>query len=191
VGDQQSVQPVQGRTRPESSARPDREGGGSRSQRLFRTQDVVSLLGLSRRQLQYWAQTGLIEPSVKTQGGHHRYDFRDLVSLKATKRLIDAGVSVQRIRSTIGSLRKLLPEVERPLAELVLVATGDVIVIFHEGAAFEAVSGQEWIFEVADFEREVEAWMRSTGSARPDPRRRDGVGRGDTRGRGAETTALR
>ena len=169
------------------AARSDRQRPAARagSERLFRTQDVVSLLGLSRRQLQYWSQTGLIEPSVKTQGGHHRYDFRDLVSLKATKRLIDAGVSVQRIRATIGSLRRLLPEVRQPLAELVLVATGDVIVIFHEGTAFEAVSGQEWIFEVADFEREVDAWVRETGAQ---PKR---VRRNDSFASRAETTALR
>ena len=50
----------------------------------------------------------------------------------------------------------------RPLAELVLVATGDVALVFRSGTAFDAVSGQEWIFEVALFEREVEDWKRST-----------------------------
>jgi DNA-binding transcriptional MerR regulator len=124
----------------------------------YRTQEVVQILGLTRRQLQYWAQTDLVVPSAQTRGGHHRYTFEDLVALKATKRLIDAGVSVQRIRSSIQALRKLLPEVERPLSELVLVATGDVVLVFHEGAAFEALSGQEWVFEVARFKREVDKW---------------------------------
>jgi DNA-binding transcriptional MerR regulator len=129
---------------------------GGRSQ--YRTQEVVQILGLTRRQLQYWAQTDLVVPSAQTRGGHHRYTFEDLVALKATKRLIDAGVSVQRIRSSIQALRKLLPEIERPLSELVLVATGDVVLVFHEGAAFEALSGQEWVFEVAKFKHEVEKW---------------------------------
>ncbi len=66
----------------------------------FRTRDVVDLLKISRRQLQYWAQTGLVEPSAKTPGGHGRYTFEDLVALKAAKRLIDSGVSVQRIRKS-------------------------------------------------------------------------------------------
>jgi len=127
----------------------------------FRSRDVVQILGVSRRQLQYWAQTNLVQSSARTRGGHHRYTFEDLVALKATVRLIEAGVSVQRIRKSIGALRILLPSVERPLSELVLVATGDVVLVFHGDTAFEAVSGQEWVFEVARFQREVQDWRRS------------------------------
>jgi hypothetical protein len=50
--------------------------------------------------------------------------------------------------------------VRRPLAELVLVATGDIVLVVHQGSAFEAATGQEWVFEVARFQREVEAWKR-------------------------------
>jgi DNA-binding transcriptional MerR regulator len=127
----------------------------------YGTKDVVDILGISRRQLQYWAQTNLVVPSATTPGGHRRYSFRDLVALKATKRLIDSGVSVQKIRTSIQALRETLPRVERPLSELVLVATGDVVLVFRENAAFEAVSGQEWVFEVAAFEREVQAWRQA------------------------------
>ena len=130
----------------------------------FRTRDVVDLLKISRRQLQYWAQTGLVEPSAKSPGGHSRYSFEDLVALKAAKRLIDSGVSVQRIRASIGALRSILPTVKRPLAELVLVATGDVVLAFREGTAFDAISGQEWVFEVAKFRREIDAWRRAAAS---------------------------
>jgi len=127
----------------------------------FKTREVVDLLDLSRRQLQYWAKTGLIEPSDRTPGGHHRYSFDDLVALKATKRLIDAGISVQKIRKSVRALQALLPQVGRPLSDLVLVATGDVVLVFREDAVFEAISGQEWVFEVADFEREVAEYRRS------------------------------
>jgi len=129
---------------------------------LFRASDVVQIVDISRRQLQYWAQTDLIRPSARTPGGHGRYTFEDLVALKASKRLIDAGVSVQRIRKSIRALRKMLPTVQRPLAELILVATGDVVLAFKDGTAFDAISGQQWVFEVARFKREVEAWRRST-----------------------------
>ena len=61
----------------------------------------------------------------------------------------------------------------RPLAELILVATGDVVLAFRDGAAFDAVSGQEWVFEVAQLQREVEAWQRS--SAEPPALRRPRV----------------
>lgn len=133
---------------------------------VFKTREVVDLMDLSRRQLQYWAKTGLIEPSARTQGGHHRYSFDDLVALKATKRLIDAGVSVQKIRKSVGALRELLPQIDRPLGELVLVATGDVVLVFQEDTVFEAVSGQEWVFEVAAFEREVSDYRSNTRAPR-------------------------
>jgi DNA-binding transcriptional MerR regulator len=134
--------------------------------RLFRPGQVVRILGVSRRQLQYWAETDLVAPSARTQGGHHRYTFEDLVALRAAKQLIDAGVSVQRIRNSIGSLRRLLPEVQKPLTELVLVATGDLVLVLHQGSAFEAVSGQEWIFEVSRFQREVEQRLGHDAEAR-------------------------
>jgi DNA-binding transcriptional MerR regulator len=130
----------------------------SRCHGFYQTRDVVDILGISRRQLQYWAQTDLLVPSATTRGGHRRYSFEDLVALKAAKRLIDAGVSLQRIRRSIHALRQTLPSVEQPLSELVLVATGDIVLVFRDGSAFEAVSGQEWVFEVAAFEREVAAW---------------------------------
>jgi DNA-binding transcriptional MerR regulator len=144
----------------------------SPSNDVYRARDVVEILKISRRQLQYWAQTDLITPSAKTPGGHGRYTFEDLVALKAAKRLIDSGISVQRIRQSICALRRLLPTVERPLSELVLVTTGDVVLAFRDGTAFDAVSGQEWVFEVAQFQREIDAWKRSvaamstTGKAR-------------------------
>jgi DNA-binding transcriptional MerR regulator len=126
--------------------------------------DVVEILKISRRQLQYWAQTDLIAPSEHTEGGHGRYTFEDLVALKAAKRLIDSGVSVQRIRKSIRVLRRMLPTVERPLSELVLVATGDVVLAFRDGTAFDALSGQEWVFEVAKFQREIDDWRQSLDS---------------------------
>jgi DNA-binding transcriptional MerR regulator len=128
---------------------------------------VVRILGISRRQLQYWAQTALVVPSVRTRGGHRRYTFEDLVALKATKQLLDAGVSVQRIRSSLGSLKRILPQIRRPLSELVLVATGDVVLVLRDGAAFEALSGQEWVVEVARFEREVGRWLGAADTRRP------------------------
>jgi len=127
---------------------------------------VVRILGVSRRQLQYWAETDLVAPSARTQGGHHRYTFEDLVALRAARQLIDAGVSVQRIRHSIGSLKRILPGVKRPLSELVLVATGDLVLVLHEGSTFEAVSGQEWIFEVSKLQREVERGLGLEAEAR-------------------------
>lgn len=152
----------------------------------FKTSEVVDLLDLSRRQLQYWAKTGLVEPSARTPGGHHRYDFNDLVALKATRRLIDAGVSVQKIRKSVGALRELLPQVGRPLSELVLVATGDVVLVFHDETVFEAITGQEWVFPVAAFQREVSDFrFRQRSRQEEDARSKDAARGADGQGEGA------
>jgi DNA-binding transcriptional MerR regulator len=142
---------------------------GASAAELYRSREVAQILGISRRQLQYWAETDLVRPSARSPGGHHRYTFRDLIALKAAKRLIDSGLSVQRLRKGIGALRRILPTVKRPLAELVLVTTGDIVLVLHDESAFEAASGQEWIFEVAKFQRELELWKREP---RPLARRR-------------------
>ena len=121
----------------------------------YSCQQVMSITGLSRRQLSYWRKTGLIVPQLQTAGGHARYSFADLLTLKTAKKLIDAGVSVQRIRKSIVSLTSFLPSCTAPLTELSLVATGDMILVLHRETAFEALSGQEWIYPVAELERET------------------------------------
>jgi len=152
-----------------TSRRPARRPADSRAHpELYRSGEVAQILGVSRRQLHYWAHTDLVRPSAATRGGHHRYSFRDLVALKTAKRLIDAGVSLQGIRKSIQALQRTLPDVRQPLGELVLVATGDVVVVLRDGTAFEAATGQEWVFEVARFRREIEAW-RAGRRAHPSP----------------------
>jgi len=151
---------------------------GIRGKHLFQTREVVRALGLSRRQLQYWAKTGLVVPSAHTPGGHHRYSFADLIALRAAKRLIDAGVSLQRIRRSIEALAQRLPAIDRPLEQLVIIATGDVLLVLERDSAFEALSGQEWIFEIAEFQRDLEQWMQGHGEPVPSARRAQSVRRG-------------
>jgi DNA-binding transcriptional MerR regulator len=129
----------------------------------FTSHEVGEIIGLTRRQIQHWDHSGLIKPSSRTLGGHSRYTFQDLVSFKTAKKLLDAGVSLQRIRQSIGELQRLLPTVRRPLAELTLVATGDMVLVFYEGTVFEAISGQQWIVEVAEIQRAVDKWQKRIG----------------------------
>jgi len=117
--------------------------------------------------------TGLISPTHRTTGGHGRYTFQDLVALKAAKKLIDAGVSVQRIRKSIEGLKGVLPRIKRPLEELTLVATGEIILVFFEDTVFEALSGQEWILDIADIYRDVEEWKKKNKEAKGHRRSRD------------------
>ena len=64
--------------------------------------------GISYRQLDYWARTGLVEPSVRGaagSGSQRLYGFRDILVLKIVKRLLDTGVSLQNIRTAVEHLR--------------------------------------------------------------------------------------
>jgi DNA-binding transcriptional MerR regulator len=126
----------------------------------FSRQQVAKLTGLSSRQLSYWRKTGLVCPQSITPGGHARYSFTDLVALRAARRLLDAGVSLQRIRKCLDSLTGFLPAAGRPLAELSLVVTGDVVLVFHGEHAFDALTGQEWVFPIAELAAEVEKLQR-------------------------------
>jgi DNA-binding transcriptional MerR regulator len=122
----------------------------------YSRQQAAAISGLTPRQLGYWRQTGLVVPQHHTDGGHARYSFADLIALRTARRLLDAGVSLQRIRHCLQSLTRFLPAAGRPLAELSLVVTGDVVLVFHSQRAFDALTGQEWVFAVAELAREVE-----------------------------------
>jgi DNA-binding transcriptional MerR regulator len=131
-----------------------------KERQYFKSQQVREIIGLTRRQMQYWSATGLIEPSYTTPGGHARYTFEDLVALKTSVKLLRAGVSVQKIRRVMAELKNVLPKIKRPLSELTLVATGDVILVFYENTAFEAITGQQWILELAEIQRDIEKWQK-------------------------------
>ncbi|HEX6967846.1 MAG TPA: MerR family transcriptional regulator [Micromonosporaceae bacterium] len=83
--------------------------------------------GISYRQLDYWARTGLVVPSVRDASGSgtaRLYSFRDLVVLKVVKRLLDAGVSLQNIRKAIDVLRSRGVE---DLAGITLISDGATV----------------------------------------------------------------
>ncbi|MER7168972.1 MerR family transcriptional regulator [Micromonospora sp. NPDC000207] len=74
----------------------------------YRGVTACHAVGISYRQLDYWARTALVVPSVRDASGSgtaRLYSFRDLVVLKVVKRLLDAGVSLQNIRKAIEALR--------------------------------------------------------------------------------------
>ena len=126
------------------------------TQDSFSRQQAAAITGLSTRQLGYWRKTGLVVPAVRTNGGHARYTFTDLIALRAAKRLLDANISLQRIRKCLQSLTGFLPTASQPLVELSLVVTGDVVLVFHGERAFDALTGQEWVFPIAELAKEVE-----------------------------------
>ena len=74
----------------------------------FRGPTACNAAGITYRQLDYWARTKLVEPSVRSAGGsgtQRLYSFKDILLLKIIKRLLDAGVSLQQIRIAVDHLR--------------------------------------------------------------------------------------
>jgi len=75
----------------------------------YRAPQVCSIVGITYRQLDYWARTGFMAPSLQRargSGSQRLYSFADLVQLKVIKRLIDAGMDVKRIRRAFSELSR-------------------------------------------------------------------------------------
>ena len=95
----------------------------------FRGPQVCKIVGITYRQLDYWARTDLLRPSIseaKGSGTQRRYSYTDLLELKVIKRLLDAGVSLQSARRAIECLREGLGE-DVASANLVLNGDGSVL----------------------------------------------------------------
>lgn len=74
----------------------------------YRGPVACAAAGITYRQLDYWARTGLVEPSVRAAAGSgslRLYSFRDILVLKVVKRLLDTGISLQQIRTAVTHLR--------------------------------------------------------------------------------------
>jgi len=96
----------------------------------YRGPAVCKIVGITYRQLDYWARTDLIRPSIadaRGSGSQRRYSYRDLVELKVIKSLLDAGVSLQSARVAIEYLRTHL-EGDLSSAKLVLNGPASVLV---------------------------------------------------------------
>lgn len=95
----------------------------------YRGPQVCKIVGITYRQLDYWARTDLIRPSIADAGGsgtQRRYSYRDLVELKVIERLLDAGVSLQSARRTIDYLREHLVD---DIDSANLVISGSAVVV--------------------------------------------------------------
>ncbi len=105
----------------------------------FRAPEVCELTGISYRQLDYWTRTGLIQPGIKTASGsgtRRLYSFKDLVLIKTIKGLIEAGMSLQKVREAIDYIRNAMT---RDPSELTLIATEGSILIFGPGEEAQLV----------------------------------------------------
>ncbi|MDH3470742.1 MAG: MerR family transcriptional regulator [Acidimicrobiia bacterium] len=99
----------------------------------YRAPQVCKLVDITYRQLDYWARTDLLTPSVASaqgSGSQRLYSFTDVVQLKVVKRLLDAGMSLKKIRQAIVILRQQLDS-KQPLADVTLLSDGATIYAAH------------------------------------------------------------
>lgn len=107
------------------------------------------MFGIAPARLRYWERTALVCPSAAGNGEQAVFQFGDLAQVKSVVALLERGVPLRRIRSSLERARQIAPEVERPLGAVRGSPGGGRGVVFqHEGNLFES-DGQM----VFDFER--------------------------------------
>jgi len=116
----------------------------------FRGPVACAAAGITYRQLDYWARTGLIAPSVRPASGsgtQRLYGFRDILLLKVIKRLLDTGISLQQIRTAVASLREHGIE---DLTQITLMSDGaSVYMCTSPDEVIDLLAGGQGVFGIA------------------------------------------
>jgi DNA-binding transcriptional MerR regulator len=119
----------------------------------FRGPQVCRLVGISYRQLDYWARTGLLTPSVASargSGTQRLYSYKDVLEIKVIKRLLDAGVSLKIARKAVECLRDAIGG---DLASSTLVMAGDRSILVHSSdEVVDLLRGGQGVFSMIPLE---------------------------------------
>jgi DNA-binding transcriptional MerR regulator len=137
----------------------------------YRGPTACAAAGITYRQLDYWARTGLVEPTVRAaagSGSQRLYSFRDILVLKVVKRLLDTGVALQNIRAAVQHLRERGVD---DLAQITLMSDGaSVYECTAADEVIDLVQGGQGVFGIAvgRVVREVEGSLAQLPGERPD-----------------------
>jgi DNA-binding transcriptional MerR regulator len=116
----------------------------------FRGPTVCRTVGISYRQLDYWARTELVTPSVRDadgSGSQRMYSFNDVVQLRVIKKLLDAGVSLPKIRRAVDYLRD---ELKMPISDVTIVSDGKTIhACLSANEVVDLLAGGQGVFAIA------------------------------------------
>ncbi|SFR79176.1 MerR HTH family regulatory protein [Agromyces sp. CF514] len=116
----------------------------------YRGAVAAGAAGISYRQLDYWARTQLVEPTVRGaagSGSQRLYGFRDILVLKLVKRLLDTGISLQQIRTAVTQLRESGVE---DLAQTTLMSDGaSVYLCTSDDEVIDLVNRGQGVFGIA------------------------------------------
>jgi DNA-binding transcriptional MerR regulator len=115
----------------------------------FAAPEVCRIVQITYRQLDYWARTELVTPSIRDASGsgtQRLYSFQDLVTLRVIKHLLDTGVSLQRVRNAVEHLR----DMDRPLTEVTLMSDGRGVYEAHSPeAVIDLLRRGQGVFAIA------------------------------------------
>jgi DNA-binding transcriptional MerR regulator len=137
----------------------------------YRGPTACAAAGITYRQLDYWARTGLIEPSVRAargSGSQRLYSFRDILVLKVVKRLLETGISLQQIRAAVQHLRE---RGTHDLAQVTLMSDGvSVYECTSPDEVVDLLAGGQGVFGIAlgRVWHEVEGSLSDLPSVRTD-----------------------
>jgi DNA-binding transcriptional MerR regulator len=116
----------------------------------YRGPTACAAAGITYRQLDYWARTGLVEPTVRAasgSGSQRLYGFRDILVLKVVKRLLDTGISLQQIRAAVEYLRR---QGTGDLAQVTLMSDGvSVYECTSPDEVVDLLAGGQGVFGIA------------------------------------------
>ena len=120
----------------------------------FTSKQACYLSGCTSHQLRYWDKVNLVSPTIQSSNGKpgvpKLYSFRDIVSLRVIKTLLDNGMSIQRVRRAWRYLTKN-GNLEDQLSNIRLVSDGKTIYTVEDEVVFDALkSGQLAFFETID-----------------------------------------
>ncbi len=122
---------------------PDEEVG-------YRVPIACQVAGITYRQLDYWARTKLVVPSIRGargSGSQRLYSFRDVLVLKIVKRLLDTGISLQNIRLAVEKLRD---RGVHDIAEITLVSDGNTVYECRSNdEVIDLLGGGQGVFGIA------------------------------------------
>jgi tetratricopeptide (TPR) repeat protein len=107
-------------------------------------------------------RNGVVSPSGRKRG-RRAYTFADLIQLRTAQALLEQRVRLRDVTRAVGALRKTLPRVARPLAELRILSDGEKVVVKTQDGSFEPLTGQMLLdLEVKSLREEVVRVLRPT-----------------------------
>ena len=126
---------------------------------------TAEIVGITYRQLDYWARTDLIRPSLadaKGSGSRRQYAYRDLLELRIVKQLLDAGIKLETVRDVFKQLRTLVGD---EIASATLVIQGSSVALaLDDGQLLDLARAGQGVLNImnlgqcqADLEERVQA----------------------------------